>query len=260
MMFPGTASARPGQLRKLGSVTLTRVSAPWASVSTQCRQGPRHPSTQLGRRRRSQRGVGERPQGLRENAQRLLDLPRPHHQASADVAALLHRHIEAQRLVGVVRVVTAQVLVEARGSRREPGDAEVPGRLRGEGPRAVDPVGEAARVDEQGHERLEVGFQAVEVTDELVTACGGEVRLHPADGHGPSQEARAEEPLLERDEPLAQELGVRGRDGEGHVGGDGPDVRDVVVDTLQLEQNDAQVPRPRRRLAAGEPLHGVGKG
>ena len=46
MMLPGTAKARPGQFRKLGSVTFTRVIAPRASVCTQCRHGPRQLSAQ----------------------------------------------------------------------------------------------------------------------------------------------------------------------------------------------------------------------
>jgi len=37
-------------------------------------------------------------------------------------------------------MVAAQVLVETGGPRGEPDDAEVPGRLRGEDSRAVDPV------------------------------------------------------------------------------------------------------------------------
>ena len=53
---------------------------------------------------------------------------------------------------------------------------------------------------------------------------------------------------------------MRGGDGERHVGGDGADVRDVVVDALELEQDDAQVARAGRRLAAGQPLDRVGEG
>ena len=157
-------------------------------------------------------------------------------------------------------MVAAQVLVEAGGPRGEPGDAEVPSRLHGQHSRAVDPVREAARVDQEGHERLEVGLQPADVGRQLLAARGREVRLHSADGHRPPQETRPEEPFLQRDEALAQELGVRGGDGERHVGGDRADVRDVVVDALQLEQHDAQGPRARRRLAAGQPLDRVAEG
>ena len=48
MMFPGTASASPGQFKKLGSVIFTRATSPRSPVATQCVQGPlqasAHPS------------------------------------------------------------------------------------------------------------------------------------------------------------------------------------------------------------------------
>ncbi len=84
--------------------------------------------------------------------------------------------------------------------------------------------------------------------------------LTPPNAIVPRKQARAEEPLVQTDQPLALRLRAAGRDRERHVGRERADIGDVVVEALQLEQHDPQRRRARRHLDAGQPLDRVAVG
>jgi len=70
------------------------------------------------------------------------------------------------------------------------------------------------------------------------------------------------DPLVQPQQLLADPETVRVAEGETRVVDDHADVGDVVVEALELEQDDAEPPGARRRLAAGERLErlAVGQG
>ena len=138
-------------------------------------------------------------------------------------------------------LVAPEVEVEAGCPGRHADHAEVARHLRLEDPRTVDAVGESAGVDEQRHEVVELALEPLQMQPQLLAAPHGEVALHPAEGDGAAKEARAEQALLDPDQPFPQGLRPARGDGEGHVGRDGADVRDVVVDALQLQEHHAEV-------------------
>ena len=168
-------------------------------------------------------------------------------QAGYAVAALLDGHGEAKAGIGVVRLVTPEVEVDPGCPRHHPDHAQVARGLGGQDARAVDPVREGAGVDEQLDERVELASEALEVLAQLPPPAQGQLALHASDGDRAAHQPRAEEALLQGDQALPQDLRPARGDAEGHVGGDGADVGDVVVDALQLEEHDAQVAPSRVR-------------
>ena len=159
-----------------------------------------------------------------------------------------------------MRLVAPQVQVQAGCTRRDSHNPEVARDLRVENPGAVHAVGERAGVDQQPHEVVELVPETLQMQHQLLATPDGEVALHAAERHGAAQETRAEKALLDPDEALAEGLRAARGHGEGHVRRDGADVRDVVVDALELQEHDAEVASPRRGLDAREPLDRVGVG
>ena len=157
-----------------------------------------------------------------------------------------------------MRLVAPQVQVQPGRARHDPHHAEVARHLRLEDPRAVHAVGERAGVDQQRHEVVELALEPLEMQQQLLATPDGEVALHAAERHRAAQQTRAEEALLDPDEPFPQGLRPTRRDREGDIGCDSPDVRDMVVDALELEEHDAEVAGARRRLDVGQPLDRVG--
>ena len=84
-----------------------------------------------------------------QNDQRLLDFPRAHHEPRPDVSAVFDGHVEMKPLVGVVRMVPAQVAVHAGRARGHPDNPEISRGLLTENAGAVDAIGERAGVDQQ---------------------------------------------------------------------------------------------------------------
>ena len=136
-----------------------------------------------------------------------------------------------------------------------PDNPEIAGGLLRQDARAVDAVGERARVDQQRDQIVEFLFEAVEVLRAgASSSCGDRSRLTPPSAIGASHQPRAEQPILQPDETL-RAAPVRGwRHGERDVGGQRADVGRVVVDALELEQHDAaaraRAAAPRRRRDA----------
>ena len=56
---------------------------------------------------------------------RLLDLPGAHHEPRSHVSSILDRNLEPQPRVRIVRVVSTEVGVDARGASRHADDPEV---------------------------------------------------------------------------------------------------------------------------------------
>ena len=86
---------------------------------------------------------------------------------------------------------------------------------------------------------------------------GGPVAPHSARAHHAAQQPAAGELLVDaHSHLLTQARGVRIGDDEAHVRGDRADIRDVVVDALQFQQDGAHhafaaaEPRPRRASMA----------
>jgi hypothetical protein len=71
-----------------------------------------------------------------------------------------------------------------------------------------------------------------------------------AEGDGASQQSSTEETLVQPDQTFA--LGLRETGRYGNVGREGADVGDVVIQTLQFEQDHAQSLRARGRLDASQ--------
>ena len=123
---------------------------------------------------------------------------------------------------------------------------------------AVDAIGERPCVDQQRDQTRRTAARSVaDGAQSVLRPAGGRSRVTPPSAIVPRSSRVPNSRSCRPHEPFAQGLRTARRHGERHVRREGADVRDVVVDALQLEQHHAQRVRAGRHLDAGEPFDRV---
>ena len=163
---------------------------------------------------RHERCVGQRGKDLMQNDQRLLDFPRAHHEPCPDISAVFHGHVEMKALVGIVRMIPAQVAIHAGRTSGHPDNPQISRGLLRENAGAIDAVGERAGIDQQADQIVELLLESMQVRAKRIARLRRQVALHAAKGDGPPQQSRAEQSVLQPDETFAQCLRATRRHGE----------------------------------------------
>ena len=200
--------------------------------------------------RQSVEGLPDQPDGLPE-------LFEPDQIPVVGVAPRAERHVELQLVVGGVRLVLADVAIDAGPAQRgaaEPQPDRVPGRDDADVPRALqpDPV--------VGQELLVLGdfliHDLAELPD-LDVPAGGNVQRKPADAHGVVGQPRAAVLLeqVENELALAERVEEHGHRPDVHGVGAQPEA--MARDALQLGENRADVAGAAGHLDLHQLLDGL---
>ena len=113
--------------------------------------------------RRRERCVGQRGKDLVQNDQRLLDFPRTHHEPCPGISAVFDGHVEMKPLVGIGRMVPAQVAIHAGRTSGHPDNPQISRGLLTENAGAINAIREGAGVHQQADQLVELLLEPMQV-------------------------------------------------------------------------------------------------
>ncbi len=153
-------------------------------------------------------------------------------------------------------MIAAQIAVQVAGALDRAAGALVEGHLALQAARGHQPVEVAAGVFQALQIAVDLVIDAVE---RLVQTRDVEVAAQAAGGDEPAQKAAAGESAVDLLHPLFQQMAFGLTDLERGGLGQMAEVMQMVVQTLQLGQDDAQIAGARRWAPAHGALHSLGK-
>ena len=197
---------------------------------------------------------------LADEADRFPELLDPNLKARLDISFFQDRNPEPQAGVGGERVIAANVAVDAGGAGDVAEDTVVAGGAFGQAPCAAQTVDQHAVAHADRQHFLEVDPHLLELA--LQRYDRGQLARQAAGGDRAAQQPVAGQGLVEPQQALADAQGVRLRQREPGVVGDGAQVGDVVVEPLHLEEHHARPGGARRGLGPRQRLDrlAVGQG
>ncbi len=133
-----------------------------------------------------------------------------------------------------------------------------PRRPRREPTGALEPVDDQCVAQRDVDDLVEVGQCGLDLGGHV--HIRRQVHRHATRNDAAPEQAIARQALVEAQQPLADPEAVRMGGGEPGIVRDHPEVRDVVVQPLQLQQDDAQVLRPLRHLRSRQGLQRLAVG
>ena len=143
----------------------------------------------------------------------------------------------------------ACVAVNARPARHKAEHPLIARGLHEELPGAFEPIHEERVAQANVDDILKIRDRRVDLRRDVDPRR--RIHANAANLQRAAKEPVPRDGLVQLEQALANPEAMRLRDGEAGVVGNRANVRDVVVDPLQFEQDDAKIPRAARRLDAG---------
>src|SRR5437867_3954296 len=206
-------------------------------------------------------GAGRQPvEHLLEDGERLVNLFASHDEAALHVAFAEDGHDELDLVVIGVREIAAQVVVEAGSAAGDAHHAEVSRDFGLEYAGGFQAVARAGGFTNQFDQRFKLWLQPGDELLERLELVGIKIETHAAQAGHAAQQAVARELLVGAKHAFLEAHGVGVGDDKRHIGGNGADVRDMIVDALQFQADRAQRPSARRRLDGASAFNRVTEG
>src|SRR5262249_13359969 len=192
--------------------------------------------------------------GPAKQARRPARLVEAHHGGRPDVAPPLDRGVDTS--LAVRRQPRGAPEGGIDPARPPPGPAgpPFPPRLLRQSPRALEPLEDHRVVEAEPHDRSELGDQGLNPRCRVGQPRHRDRSRNAARHHRAAEQPMPGQALVESKQLLADPEAVRVPEGESGVVDDHADVADVVVNTLELEPDDAEPAGARRHGDAGQLL------
>jgi len=213
-----------------------------------------------GKRQREVGALGKVPGGDGENAEGLDHFVDAHEHPMEHVAFLIDRDAEGEPVVGGVRMIAADVEVDAGGAACDANDAQFAGSFGAKDAGPFEAVAGGIGGIDEGREGVEFALDDAEGVAEAVDLGGAPGAADAANADHAAEPARTGEAFVHAEDEFADAAGVGVGDNEADVRGDGADIADVVGKALELEQNGAHHTGARRDAGTRGGLNGLAEG